>query len=132
MESPEVADIKNLNVKEWKTAGVNEYNLYQLITSNNVKELPIFYSNMGQNLKIVNVPMTNNLKKGNTYTFSFYPRKGEEWAIINEGSWYTEWNISSDGKYTITVTPEGCGKLSLSVLRDDGLYYSCLGYKVTY
>ena len=46
-------------VKEWKTAGVNEYNLYQLITSNNVKELPIFYSNMGQNLKIVNVPMTN-------------------------------------------------------------------------
>lgn len=48
MESPEVADIKNLNVKEWKTAGVNEYNLYQLITSNNVKELPIFYSNMGK------------------------------------------------------------------------------------
>ena len=132
MESPEVADIENLNVKEWKSAGVNEYNLYQLITSNNVKELPIFYSNMGQNLKIVNVPMTKNLKKGNTYTFSFYPRKGEKWAIINEGSWYTEWNISSDGKYTITVTPEGCGKLSLSVLRDDGLYYSCLGYKVTY
>lgn len=132
LESPEISEVKNLYVKEWKSAGIDEHNLYQLITANNVKELPIIYTNMGRNLKIVNVPMTSELKKGKTYTFSFYPKEGEQWAIINESSWYTDWSVSSDGMYTIKVTPENCGKLLLSVLKDDGRYYGCLGYKIIY
>lgn len=131
LESPEMANVKNLYVKEWKAADIDEFRLYQLIVNNNVKELPVFYTNMGENLKIVSVPMTNKLKKGNAYTFSFYPQKGETWAVINEGAWYTDWNVSSDGMLTITVRPENYGKLNISVLKDDGLYHACLGYKIT-
>lgn len=131
LDNPKVKDVKNLYKKEWNDANIDDTRLAQLITENNVKELPIIYTNMGQNMKLVSVPMNKELKVGTQYTISFYPKKEGEWAVINENSWYTEWQISDDGMYTITVTPKTQGKLSISVQNEsDGLYYSCIGYTV--
>lgn len=131
LDNPKIKDVKNLYIKEWNDAGVDDKRLAQLITENDVKELPIIYTNMGQNMKLVSLPINMELNVGTEYTFSFYPKKKGSWAVINEGDWFTEWQMSDDGKYTITVTPERQGKLSISVQNEnDSMYYSCLGYTV--
>ena len=86
---------------------------------------------MGANLNIISIPMNYKLKKGQTYTFSIQPRRGERWAIVNDEEWYYEWNITDDGIYTMNLSPGQNGALVIYVmLGDDNQYSGCIGYKV--
>ena len=82
-------------------------------------------------MNIVSVPMSRQLMTDKSYTFSFYPKTGVKWAIVNGQEWYTDWEVSEDGLYTIRVTPHVSGRLSLFVqMADADSYWSCLEYEV--
>lgn len=127
---PEIKNVKNLYDKEWSDAGIDNSKLVELIKENNVKTLPILYTNKGKMLKIEDVPMNAVLTGGQTYTFSFYPQAGIRWAIVNDGKWHTTWNIAEDGRYSMTLAVTK-GDLVLYVQENEGESYSgCLGYEV--
>ena len=128
---PEVKNIGNLYADSWEQAGIDNRKLLQLIRESGTKELPILFTERGQKLKIESVPMTKTLKKNKAYTFSFHPWCGINWAIINGGTWYENWDVSEDGTHSMTITPAETGVLYLSVqFEKDGSYYSCLEYVV--
>lgn len=129
LDNPEIKGVKNLYNKEWNNAGINDRQLAKLIIDNNIRELPLIYTNMGDKLHIVSVPMNMKLKEGSQYTFSFYPQEGINWTIVNNDNWYKNWNISNDGKYSMTITPE-CGDVVLFVQYNKGeSYQGCIKYR---
>ena len=132
LDKHSLCKIENINTEEWEKAGISKHKLQELIESHNVKELPITYSDMGEALKIISIPMTRKLNKGQSYTFSFIPTTNSTWAIINNDIWYQEWNIGKDGSYTMTITPEQEGELIIYVKPDlnQNNYYSCIGFYV--
>ena len=130
LSTPDASKVKNLDTELWKQAGVDEQTLLKHIRAGNIKELPIIYSGKGQRFRIVSVPMNKHLSANQPYTFSFYPQSGIRWAVVNNNKWYHNFQVASDGKYTITVTPSS-GKLSLYVQFAEGeSYWACLEYDV--
>ena len=128
---PEVKNTGNLYAGNWEQAGIDNRKLLQLIRNSGTKELPILFTDYCQKLKIESVPMTKTLKKNNMYAFSFLPKGGINWAVINAGTWYKNWNISEDGTHSMTVIPAETGFVRLSVqFENGGSYYSCLEYEV--
>ena len=132
LSDPLVKNTKNLHyAKEWTEAGIYEEKLAALIKQHNISELPIFYSNMGKHLYIDTVPMNYRLRRGESYTFSFTPRNGRQCAIIENGSiWHRDFTRSSDGRHTITITPQSAGMLYISINTSGSSYYHCIGYEV--
>ena len=131
LDLPLVSDIENLYDKEWNNAGIDNHELYKLIEEHNIKELPIIYTNMGVNFKVISIPMTKKLKKGHSYTFSIRPRTGNKWAIVYNNKWYYDWDISDNGIHAMTITPEQSGNLTIYVQFNEGeQYHGCIGYDV--
>ena len=73
---PEVQHVGNLEPEEWAQAGIDNHQLLKLIKENNVQELPLIYSDNGQKLTIIEVPMTKVISRDHAYTFRFYPKSG--------------------------------------------------------
>jgi hypothetical protein len=131
LDIPLVRDVKNLYEKEWRNAGIDNHKLLELIEKHNVKELPVIYNNMGTTLKIISVPMTKKLKKGQSYTFCIQPHTGCNWAIVHNDNWYYDWKISDSGIYTTTITPNENGSLIIYVQNNQNeQYHSCIRYDV--
>ena len=128
---PEVQNVGNLEAEEWERAGMDGHKLLTLIRENDVKELPPLHSSNGQKLEIVEVPMTKKISRNTTYTFRFYPKSGVKWVMKNEDEWLTDWEVSDDGMYSMTVTPVKAGNLSLYVQLEEGQsYWATLEYDV--
>lgn len=131
LSTPEMKAVKNLNAEEWNKAGVTELQLAKLVKENHVTELPIFYDGHGQQMVIASVPMSRQLKQNETYTFSFRPKTGYKWAIVNGQDWHTDWEVLDDGLYTMKIVPQTLGKLSLFVqLSESEGFWPCLEYEV--
>jgi hypothetical protein len=114
-----------------RRAGVDERQLAKLIKENNVRELPVLFDSRSHQLTIVAVPMSRELNAGESYTFSFFPKSGVKWAIVNGQEWFTDWQVAEDGMYSMTVSPKTSGKLSLFVQDSEGdAYWPCLEYAV--
>ena len=127
---PDVKNVGNLNADDWVAAGVDGHWLLDQIRENHIETLPMLYLHDGQALTIVSVPMDKVLSSKQTYTFSFRPQSGSEWAIINGTNWHRDWQTAEDGTLSMTLKPEK-GKLKLSVrLGDDNKFWSCLEYEV--
>ena len=131
MSTPEMKAVKNMNAKEWADAGINDFKLARLVREQGVRELPTLHDGMGLKLAIASVPMSRELQKGESYTFSFYPRTGVKWAVVNGQNWFTEWQVAEDGLHSIAVTPTTPGRLSLFVQTAEGdSFWPCLEYVV--
>lgn len=127
---PDAKDVANLNAEVWEQAGIDGHEMLRQIRQDKIKELPILYRDKGQRLKIVSVPMNKHLSRGKSYTFQFLPECGVEWVIVNNNTWYKNWN-TSNGIYTMTITPKSTGRLALFVRMETGGYYwTCLEYDV--
>lgn len=127
---PEARAVKNLQPEAWQQAGIDGHRLLQIIREERPQELPILYSDKGQRLTIVSVPMNRRLQRGQSYTFSFRPQSGVNWAILNGTTWYRDWQ-QKDGLYTMTVTPRTPGTLALYVQLDGtNSFWTCLEYLV--
>ena len=132
LNAPEARSVKNLYADRWSMAGVDEHKMLGLIREYHVSELPILFSENGQTLTIVSVPMTKDLKSGVTYTFRFYPKSGVKWALVNNNNeWFSDWQISDDGMYSMSLTPTVAGPLYLYVQNEEGqTFWPCLQYEV--
>lgn len=127
---PEVQSVKNLNADGWARFGVDGQKILQLIREQQITELPVLYNSKGQQITIVSVPMTSQLQAGTSYTFSFYPKAGIQWAMVNNGTWHRNWQVADNGLNTMELVPEA-GKLSLYMKMEEGKpYWSTIEYKV--
>jgi len=130
LSAPELKNIKNLHAAKWDSAGIDARHLLQLVREQQVQQLPILYTNKGQQLTIVSVPMNYRLKAGESYTFSFRPRSGIKWAMKNNDKMRTDWEIGDDNLHSMTIAPEP-GILYLFVkMREGESYWSCMKYEV--
>ena len=130
MSTPEMKAVKNMDAKEWADAGIDNLKLAGLVREQGIRELPIMQSGMGQKLAIESVPMHREMKKGESYTFSFYPKTEGKWVVANGEEWFRDWQVAEDGRHSITVSPTTSGRLSLLVQDADGGYWPCLEYMV--
>ena len=129
---PEMKRVKNMEVKRLRAIGVDGHRLLAEIRKNKIKSLPILYKDAENFLSKVDVPFSEILYVGRTYTFSFVPQGGLDWQIINQDDWYDEWTIDENtGRITVQVTPQKKGRLKVSVqLKEGGSYSTMLGYQV--
>lgn len=129
---PEMKRVKNMEVKRLQAIGVDGHRLLAEIRKNKIKSLPILYKDAENFLSKVDVPFSEILYVGQTYTFSFVPQGGLDWQIINQDDWYDEWTIDENtGRITVQVTPHKKGRLKVSVqLKEGGSYSTMLGYQV--
>lgn len=131
LSHPDIRSVENLYADEWKSAGVDNFRLAELIRRDKVTKLPIVYPDHGQYLNIIDIPMTEELQIGKSYTFRFIPRNDCQWAIIEGSStWHREWSVDDDGVHTMTVTPKNCGEFKIATNLDGNSFYTCIGYKV--
>lgn len=130
LSSPRMKAVKNLESEVWNEYGIDNHQLLKLIKEQDVYELPDIYNSQGQRFSIVSVPMNKQLKEGSTYTFSFYPKSGIHWVLVNNHDWHTNWSVEDDGKYSMEISPSA-GSLTLYVQFSEGAsYWSCLAYEV--
>lgn len=132
LRMPEIKKLKNLDLKQWKTIEVNGHELLKSVRLEKISALPLLYKYAATYLRGVNIPFSETLKIGQTYTFSFIPQGGLDWQIINGEDWYGDWQIDeATGRHTMQITPLRTGKFRLSVqLREGGPYESIVGYQV--
>ena len=130
LSAPELKRIKNLHAEKWDSAGVSARELLRIVRAQNIERLPTLYTSKGQQLTIVSVPMSYNLKAGQPYTFRFIPRSGIKWALKNNTEMFKDWQIGEDNLHSMTITPAK-GDLFLFVQMQEGEgYWSCLKYEV--
>ena len=128
---PEMSSVANLYAKEWEDAGVDGHTLARHIKDQHIEALPIIYTTYGVTLRIVDIPMHHRLRKGVTYTFSFYPRTTGKWAIVeNKIKWHRDFEHSPDGRLTIHITPQLSGMLILTLNENEDKFYGVIGYEV--
>lgn len=131
MLMPELTDLPGFNASVLRRYGIDGRKLLAEVRNGSVDKLPKFYSSTGE-FSIVEMPFNGVLRKGHSYVFKITPHKGLNWALINEGTWYREWNVdASTGIISMSVTPENTGRLVLAVqLIDGGKYEYCIEYDV--
>lgn len=129
---PELKSVKNLDVERLKAIGMDGTALLAEARRNKITSLPILYKDAETMLSEVDVPFSEKLYVGKAYTFSFIPKGGLDWQIINGEDWYGEWKIEPvTGRVSMTVIPKHKGKLKISVqLREGGSYSTMIGYQV--
>lgn len=126
---PDAKHVAHVDAEAWEKAGVDGHVILKAIREENIKALPLLHTAEGQQLKIVSVPLNQQLKNGDSYTFSFKPKSGIAWAVVNNNKWYREWQ-TKDGLYTMTIKPQR-GSLNLVVqTKDGGSFWTCLDYNV--
>ena len=129
---PEIKRLKNMDVKAWTLIEADTYKMLKTIRQQKITSLPILYKKAADYLREVNIPYSETLKVGESYTFSFIPQGGLDWQIINGEDWYGDWQIDeATGRHTMQITPLRTGKFRLSVqLRRGAPYESMVGYQV--
>ncbi|MBQ8673442.1 MAG: hypothetical protein IJ511_05250 [Bacteroides sp.] len=131
---PEMKRLKNLDVHCLELIGVKGEEVLRQARQGALRALPVLYKDAELFLRGVNIPLSETLQAGQTYTFSFIPQKGRDWQIINGEDWLGTWSVDEEtGRWTMQVTPHA-GSLKLAVQRDEagvgGPYSTMIGYTV--
>ena len=129
---PELKAVKNLDIERLKEIGMDGAALLAEARRSKITSLPVLYKDAETMLADVDVPFSEKLHIGKAYTFSFVPKGGLDWQIINEKDWYGEWDINPEtGRISIVVIPKHKGRLKISVqMREGSSYSTMLGYQV--
>lgn len=130
-DMPEMQMIPNLNIKRWNEYGISSSYLLDVVRGDRLNELPAVNFEGKYYVQFVSIPMGKYLRREQVYQFAIKVSSISEWAIINEGKFYENWQSRYDGTYIIKVTPAYAGKLTLSEYKvSDGKYHACLMYTV--
>ncbi len=129
---PELNNVKNLNKERWQSVGMDGHKLLEAMRKSPFTSVPILYKDAELHLSEVQIPFSEKLKIGETYTFSFIPKEGIDWKIINEKDWYGDWKVDFlTGRISMQVTPTMVGMLKLSVrLKEGNSYSTMISYQV--
>ena len=110
---PDARAVGDIDAPTWQQAGYDGHRLLQVIREQKLQQLPTIYSDQGQKFKIVEVPMSRQLKSNTEYVFRIKPESGLEWAVVNGTEWFRNWRVE-DGVYSLKVTPRKTGMMMLS------------------
>lgn len=129
-EMPEIRKLKNLNRDLCKLYGMDGHKLLEEVRKGSVTALPVFYSVPDADCKIVDIPLNGVLKSGKSYRFRLKTPKAIGLAVITGDTWYREWTDEGNGVYSILVTPEKKGPLTVNLKYREPNYHSLLQYYV--
>lgn len=119
---------------EWIQIGFPTSYIYDYCIKNmndKLPDLPLILGGCEEKFEMVSVPMTEELKKGETYTFKIRPKVDSDWMIEDGCGEHRDWNISSDGVYTMELTMNCTGGVIIFVENENGRSYTgCLYYIV--
>ena len=118
LHSEAVLALDQAGVQNLVKHGFDSNELYKLAKSGKVTSLPTFYK--GGNYDIVEIPLTEKLQVGKSYTFTIRPKSDKtKWAIINGKTQLHQdkWSKKGD-KISIKVTPEEAGEFIIACLED--------------
>ena len=118
LHSEAVMALDQAGVQNLVKHGFDANKLYKLAVAGTITSLPTFYK--GGNYDIVEIPLTETLKVGKSYTFTIRPKSDKtKWAIINGKTQLHQdkWSKKGD-KISIKVTPEEAGEFIIACLED--------------
>ena len=130
LSMPEISGLANVNIGIMKEIDIDADRLLAETRAGKVRSLPTFYTSP-EKYKIIEMPFYGTLKVGKTYTFIIRPQNNFDWAIINEDTWFRQWQTDHvTGIMSMTVTPTNPGTLKLSVNIGSNRYKTCILYAV--
>ena len=130
LSMPEISGLANVNIGIMKEIDIDADRLLAETRAGKVRSLPTFYTSP-EKYKIIEMPFDGTLKVGKTYTFIIRPQNNFDWAIINEDTWFRQWQTDHvTGIMSMTVTPTNPGTLKLSVNIGSNRYNTCILYAV--
>lgn len=130
LSMPEISGLANANIGIMKEIEIDADRLLAETRAGRVRSLPTFYTSP-EKYKIIEMPFDGTLKVGKTYTFIIRPQNNFDWAIINEDTWFRQWQTDHvTGIMSMTVTPTNQGTLKLSVNIGGNRYNTCIRYAV--
>lgn len=92
-------------------------------------DLPSIYESGRGYLRIVDAPLTQELRIGHKYTFAVQKLKQCGFALINK-DFYKDWH-RQDGTYYLEFVPTTAGEVKLSVQKEKGeSYWTVMKYQV--
>ena len=116
----------------WLNYGLDTHMLFMKARKHEL-EMPKFYDSGERDLIIINIPLCNSLKVGNTYTFRIKMKAEKDFAIINRQKFIKkeEWNDEGDGVFSINYEVKDPNTLKLSVKGEfDDYWYSLIEYRI--
>lgn len=110
--------------------GADIAQVLRAVKAQHIRRLPLLTDRV--KFKVDDIPWNGELRAGETYTFTFSPYEGVQWALINEGDWYREWTQDPVTRaWSITVTPKNRGTLVFGAqMEPNGKYLGCIEYAV--
>ena len=96
----------------------------------NGNDMPQMNTQASGKVFLQEVPFTKTLRIGQEYTFSFRLYENCRIAVVNNGV-HDDWAVDyASGTYSMSFVPSASGDLSLSIQKEDGMYWSFLQYEV--
>lgn len=114
--SPDLKNIKHLNINWYKQAGVDGRMVLDSVRVNGTTAVPeVFYD--AKRIEIISIPMHSPLKVGQEYIFHFKAAPKEKWALIVNNIAYTKWEEKpcKEGEFIYKFTIPELGVLALAL-----------------
>lgn len=114
--SPDLKNIKHLNINWYKQAGVDGRMVLDSVRVNGTTAVPeVFYD--AKRIEIISIPMHSPLKVGQEYIFHFKAAPKEKWALIVNNIAYSKWEEKprKEGEFIYKFTIPELGVLTLAL-----------------
>lgn len=114
--SPDLKEIKHLNISWYKQVGIDGRMVLDSIRVTGANAVPQVYQD-AKKVEIISMPMHSPLKVGKEYVFHFKAAPKEKWALVLNNFAYTEWEEKprKEGEYIYKFTIPEVGTLALAI-----------------
>ena len=111
----------------WVEYGLNVHQIYRRVRKQ-ILTMPLFYKGGEGLIEIVDIPMCDCLKVGESYTFRLKMKVDKEFALVqqNEFTAKRDWTDEGGGVYSIDFVPKRVGTLSISIKADSDDWWNTI------
>lgn len=116
----------------WVEYGLDVHKLYKKIRGKDIK-MPIFYGSGEGEIEIIDMPLCDCLRIGETYTFRIRKKTTRDFAIHNNKDFVTleKWKAEGDSVYSIDYVVNKANKVKLGIQGEtDNLWHNLVEYRV--
>lgn len=116
----------------WVEYGLDVHILYKKIRGKEIR-MPIFYGRGEGKIEIIDMPLCDVLRLGETYTFRIRKKTVRDFAIHNNKDFVTleKWKSEGDSVYSINYVVSEGDNVKLSIKGEtDNMWYGLIEYQV--
>lgn len=116
----------------WVEYGLDVHKLYKKIRGKDIR-MPIFYGGGEGKIEIIDMPLCDCLRIGETYTFRIRKKTTRDFAIHNNKDFITleKWKAEGDSVYSIDYVVNKANKVKIGILGEtDNMWYNLVEYRV--